>query len=848
MNISSTPFIRNDYWPDYNDINMLNQRIDEAENETSLVNARLTNDIENVSNNLNSYKNEMADTVITNNIIVNNLNANYAVGKYANFINTNTDNAYIENLTVNKPVFDLTLNTPHVENITSIGGNFYDANLFNVAVENITGSINDSTITDSTLVNAILDGNGVLGNVEINNTVINTANVAELFVNTSLEPITSSAVLGYDSEGRVIPIKAAFDVGFPEDANYLYTDQYGTAFPGTAETEVNASNNLITSNAVYNALANVNNSFNNVNNTANNLLDNVDYLKNIVESFLLPANITGWSSSTYPVIIQGITEFAVEPLSADYYPITPESDRIRFNGSYYEKNGNNYVKQDVTTYNTYDDSIYVNWNNEYLGETTLDESTFEDITVWKTKSGTIATSGYYLSYDEKPDGTYIVQLLNLTFDAKGVYSGNIIFDALYKLPSDFNFQDSVTYYLKNNNNFEGLKVNQGQCTFTTDPTTDNNFYIYQKGADWSYPNTTGPAYSILAQNNVYAAVYNASDFPLYTEMGTTMTAYVGDKAKLSVSGTKAALALPGLQWTMENMVETFEGCTKFNQNVQIPNGVTSMVNTFQSCVEIPQTYVPDTFTNAYDYVNNSLYNAVNATFNQNIKLPSSLTNMSGIFGFTAFNQNIVIPEGVTDMSRALSSPYMRQILRYASNNAVVRVGGSIARARLYIGQFNQNITIPNSVANLKDTFAEQVCFNQNILIPNSVVDMSRTFTNCVEFNQNILIPNSVTNISNMLLGPNLSEVCKMIKDNIVSDVHPMAFNQSDMYIYSQNITDMDNAFNGCHINNIHIPTSVPKDTSNFMYNCLVNGNTGITFPAANIFNDLPVDIEQWPPV
>ena len=606
MNISSTPFIRNDYWPDYNDIDILNKRIDEAENETSLVNSRLTNDIENVSNNLNSYKNEVADTVITNNIIVNNLNANYAVGKYANFANTNTDNAYIENLTVNKPVFDITLNTPHVENITSIGGNFYDANLFNVAVDN-------------------------------------------LLINTSPEPVTSSAVLGYDSEGRVIPIKAAFEVGFPENANYLYTDQHGTAFPGTAETEVNASDNLITSYAVYNALANVNNSFNAVNNTANNLLDNVDYLKNIVESSLLPANITGWSSSTYPVIIQGITEFTVEPLSADYYPISPEADRVSFNGNYYEKNGNNYVKQDitVTTYNTYDDSVYVNWNNEYIGETTLDEN-FHNVTVWKTKSGTIATSGYYLSIDNKPNGTAIVQLLNLTFDAKGVYSGDIIFDSIYKLPSDFNFQDSVFYYLKNGNNFEGLKVNQGQCTFTTDPATDNNFYIYQKGADWSYPNTTGPQYSVLARNNVYAGVYSTSSFPLYTGI-ETMTAYVGDKAKLSASGTKATLALPGLYWTKANMDMAFYKCSSFNQKMIIQNSVTSMASTFEGC---------------------------------------------------------------------------------------------------------------------------------------------------------------------------------------------SSFNQPDMLIYSQNITNMANAFKDCHINNVHIPISVPKSTSNFMYNCLVNGNTGITFPAANIFNDL----------
>ena len=49
MNIRSTPFIRKDYWSNYNDINQLNQRIDEVENEISLVNIRLSTDIENVS-------------------------------------------------------------------------------------------------------------------------------------------------------------------------------------------------------------------------------------------------------------------------------------------------------------------------------------------------------------------------------------------------------------------------------------------------------------------------------------------------------------------------------------------------------------------------------------------------------------------------------------------------------------------------------------------------------------------------------------------------------------------------------------------------------------------------------
>ena len=222
----------------------------------------------------------------------------------------------------------------------------------------------------------------------------------------------------------------------------------------------------------------------------------------------VPSNVNTWV---------GKWSFSNTIKSKDLYSISSESDRICVNGIYYKKNGNDYVKQDVTTYNTYDDSIYVNWNNEYIGETTLDEH-FHNVTVWKTKNGTIATSGYYLSIDDKPNGTYIVQLLNLTFDAKGVYSGDIIFDSLYKLPSDFNFQDSVTYYLKNGNNFEGLKVNQGQCTFTIDPANYNNFYIYQKGADWSYPNTTGPQYSVLIGTD---GIYNSNSFPLYTNATIT---------------------------------------------------------------------------------------------------------------------------------------------------------------------------------------------------------------------------------------------------------------------------------------------------------------------------------------
>lgn len=590
MNISSTPFIRNDYWPDYNDINMLNQRIDEAENETSLVNIRLTNDIENVSNNLNSYKNGMADNVITNNIIVNNLNANYAVGKYANFANTNTDNAYIENLTVNMPVFDITLNTPHVENVTSIGGNFYDATLINPSFEEA-DSLNLNTLNVNTLG-------------------VNTANIKELFVNTQPEPVTSSAVLGYDSKGRVIPVHAAYDVGFPEDANYLFTDHAGTAFPGKAETEVNASSNLITAYAVKNAIDNVTADVNNSLNIINAALNDVDSWMNNIENDV--SNSFNDTNNNFANIYNTLNYVA-----------------NNFNNV---NNGFNNVNNSFNAVNKFVNNGFNNINNSFNAVNNTANNLLDNVDYLKTA---------------------LAPLLNLT-------------------PAN------VSGWVDSTNpvNIKGI----------------TSFVV----APFAAPVTTGSS--------------------------------VGDGAKLNVSGTTATLALPGFQWTMDNMFRTFAACSVFNQNVQIPYGVTTMTQTFQACLN-----------------------------------------------------------------------------------------------------FDQNIQIPNSVTTMNAVFAGDRNFDQNILIPNSVIQLYRCFDSCSNLNQNILIPNSVTNMSN----------CFAMDKGL---------SQSDMYIYSQNVENMNAAFWGCHINNIHIPTSVPKSTSNFMYNCLVNGDTLITFPASNIFNDLPVDIKQWPPV
>ncbi len=561
MNISSTPFIRNDYWPDYNDINELNKRIDETENEISLVNIRLSADIENVSNNLNSYINNQANTTIANNIIVNSLNANYAEGRFANFDNSFTNNVYIENLTVNKPVFDITLNTAHIENTTSLGGNFYNTNLIDPKFSG--------------------DASGDFNTVNVNVINANTANISNLFVNTQPEPVISSAVLGYDIEGRVIPVHATFDVGFPENADYLYTDSHGTALAGIAATDVGETNNLITSFAVKNALDDYANTVNESFNLVNNALDDIDSWQNNLENNI--ANSFNDVNNTFNTVNNFVNN--------SFNDVNNTFNAV----NNFVNNGFNNVNNTFNTVNNFVNNGFNNVNN-----------TFNAVN---------DSFGGYMS---------LVNILNTLIPAS--------------------FSNADAYELFQIDSDELYTTNLRALKFTTPADTTG------------YNISTGP------QN------------PVYAKFDSTYT----------------------------NLI--------FSSNVQI--------------------------------VNESMFRAIN---------PSSL------------------------------GPFF--------DNCTA---------------FNYNVILPNTIKSLTWTFSNCRSLNQSILIPNSVNEMRMTFINC-------------TNL------------------------------RSDMYIYSQNITNMYNAFLNTSVSRVHIPTSVPKVTSNFMYNCLVNGNTGITFSAANIFNDLPVDIKQWPP-
>ena len=112
--------------------------------------------------------------------------------------------------------------------------------------------------------------------------------------------------------------------------------------------------------------------------------------------------------------------------------------------------------------------------------------------------------------------------------------------------------------------------------------------------------------------------------------------------------------------------------------------------------------------------------------------------------------------------------------------------------------FNKPITIPNGVTTMYGTFDSCHNFNQPITIPDSVTEMSYTFEDCDNFNQPITIPK----------------------------------NAERLYGTFKNCTKLASSSVPIHISH----EIVLGDTSNNLYNCLVNGACGINW-AGRILND-----------
>ena len=331
MIIKSNPFLRNDYYPDQNDIDDLNTRINEVQSDVDLLAISVNEKAEAVNGRLNNLQNDYNESFETEALKANTAGLNVLnVNVQATIKDLNAENTYIENLIVNKPVQDLSLRTPHLENTTSLNGNFYAPNILggvfdNIQIENMQNfkAVNieaeevRANTTDFNALNAMnVKADEITANIanlkDLNATNAKvdkvTANTVDLNVLNavsieasevkankligdflSAEPISSSAVVGYDENGQLIPIRASYDVSFPEGADYLKTDAQGIARKGTSESEVVQSTNLIQAGAVQNMYDAVNANFNNVQNTLSDVesnLNNVDSSVKAINDFI----------------------------------------------------------------------------------------------------------------------------------------------------------------------------------------------------------------------------------------------------------------------------------------------------------------------------------------------------------------------------------------------------------------------------------------------------------------------------------------------------------------------------------------------------------------------------------
>ena len=339
MDIESTPFIRDDYYAGYDEIQGINKRLDKLENLINTDNSNLTNNIQGLSDELNTYKDSQSTNITTTDILVNNGITTDGISA----VNASVDNIILGNvrieksLTVNSevPIYDLKLNDAHVENIAAVGGNIWGANVYDSVLDNaeisnanissrmvetnelvVHNTINNITVHDSTISNAFIngstfvnsyltnayihDGKGAFLNLNvdngnINNALIENASIDKLVLNMSAEPVVSSKILGYDSNGNVIPVEAVFNIGFPVNAAYIMTNSEGLPVAGTPATEVTPDDSLITANAVWNCclatnerlnndFGNVWNEFNLVDDAFNTVYNAIDIVNNVIQN------------------------------------------------------------------------------------------------------------------------------------------------------------------------------------------------------------------------------------------------------------------------------------------------------------------------------------------------------------------------------------------------------------------------------------------------------------------------------------------------------------------------------------------------------------------------------------
>jgi hypothetical protein len=203
-------------------------------------------------------------------------------------------------------------------------------------------------------------------------------------------------------------------------------------------------------------------------------------------------------------------------------------------------------------------------------------------------------------------------------------------------------------------------------------------------------------------------------------------------------------------------------------------------------------------------------------FNQPVTIPNSVTEMKATFsGCNMFNQPVTIGNSVINMSGAFSSCF----------------------------NFNQPVTIPDNVINMSSTFLHCNVFNQPVTIPDSVINMSGTFWDCWRLTKPIILGNNVADAGSMFEGCRIFNQPMVFGDNVYmlrSTFRNCSIFDQPITIKSIRVEDMSSMLTNCTSfrSDVHINHLIELgNTSNYIYNMLVNGGCGIAIEPRHILND-----------
>lgn len=178
MIIQNTNSIRNDYYPNFSQVNDLENSISEVQNELDLLKINVQENDISIRQDLNNLESNIANQINTDNINANNATIDFAKVNGLKVDNLSSNNATLENV-----IFNRTVNNLIQENSRFINGSIENSTIKNVVINNVTLS---SARMSSIYAESIKANNSELNvlNVrqELNSFNVNAVNVKAAFV------------------------------------------------------------------------------------------------------------------------------------------------------------------------------------------------------------------------------------------------------------------------------------------------------------------------------------------------------------------------------------------------------------------------------------------------------------------------------------------------------------------------------------------------------------------------------------------------------------------------------------------------------------------------------------------